>query len=247
MKKLLILIILFTVSCETESVKNPEQKTIESDADSNTFELDYAPVEFINVDALSGDIDLGMDISQLSLSDIRILRNAFAARQGYCFMKADLRAVFSTTSWYEEKMEDRWWKEEEGENIAQISYSQKENSFINKLKRREKELAANNYEEVNGREMANLDNVVNLFQLEDPNQELINMLGQNGFAIIPDDGIQLFHVYEENDYQQFPNFVTTDMYMQLFHMYFGYVLRNIEEEKFIPLLEEICLELKEKN
>ena len=34
MKKLLILIILFTVSCETESVKNIEQKTIESDADT---------------------------------------------------------------------------------------------------------------------------------------------------------------------------------------------------------------------
>jgi len=251
MKKLFILITIFMVSCgeetATETSNEAEEPTIENVKDTAVSEFNYVPGQSIDVESLSGDVDLSMDVTQLSLADVRILRNAFAARQGYCFMKADLRAVFSTTTWYDQRMNDRYWAEDEGGSIDPISYSEEETAFIDKLKKREKELTANNYGEVNGREMANLDNIVNLFQLENPNHELMNMLGENGFAIVPNDGIQLFHVYEENDYQQFPNFVTTDMYMQLFHMYFGYVLRNIEEEKFIPLLEDICLELKAKN
>jgi hypothetical protein len=250
MKKIIILLSIFLVSCGEETKQNNPKELNESlnevAGDTVASEFKYVPGESINVESLSGNIDLNMDISQLSLSDIRILRNAFAARQGYCFMKADLRAVFSTTTWYDQRMNDRYW-EEEGGNISPISYTNDETSFIDKLKARENELTSNNYGNVGGREMANLDNIVNLFQLENPNLELMNMLGKNGFAIVPNNGIQLFHTYEENDYQQFPNFVTTDMYMQLFHMYFGYVLRSVEEEKFIPLLEEICMELKLKN
>jgi len=251
MKKLFVLIVIFIVSCGEDTVKEisneVENPTTDKTKDSASVAFNYTPGESIDVEALSGNIDLNMDVSILSLADIRILRNAFAAKQGYCFMKADLRAIFNTTSWYDQRMNDRYWAEDEEGTIEPISYSDEETAFIDKLKSREKELTAKNYGDVNGREMANLDNIVNLFQLEEPNQELMNMLGQNGFAIVPNDNIQLFHVYEENDYQQFPNFVTTDMYMQLFHMYFGYVLRNIEEEKFIPLLEDICLELKAKN
>ncbi|MDO4933609.1 MAG: hypothetical protein Q4E71_03260 [Prevotella sp.] len=37
----------------------------------------------IDVESLNRKIDTSMDISRLSLSDLRILRNAFAARQCY--------------------------------------------------------------------------------------------------------------------------------------------------------------------
>ena len=39
----------------------------------------------IDVEQLNKKIDLKMDVSRLSLSEVRVLRNAFAARQGYCF------------------------------------------------------------------------------------------------------------------------------------------------------------------
>ena len=247
MKKLALLLPLFLVACggseestESSNDKQPEKEHVV--LTEKPVINPFVPGEGIDVEALNGEIDLNMDISSLSLSDIRILRNAFAARQGYCFMKADLRAIFGTTSWYYQKMEDRWWAEDEGgsSGYPPISYSTEEQAFIEKLKKRESELKAQNFSEQNGRELANLNNIVNLFQLEETNPELMQMLGENGFAIVPNDNIQLFHVYEQNDYQQFPNFVTTDMYMQLFHMYFGYVLRNIEEQKFIPLASEIC-------
>lgn len=200
----------------------------------------YTPGEGLDAEALFDEIDLSMDISGLSLQDVRLLRNAFAARQGYCFMKADLRGFYSATSWYDEVMEARFWAEDDGSEMAPISYTKDEQDFIDRLKQREDELKSQNYGVQNNRKMANLNNVVNMFQLEDADPKLMDMLGNNGFAIVPNNNIQLFHVYEKNDYTQFPNFVTTDMYMQLFHMYFGYVLRSVEEEKFIPLLAELC-------
>ena len=194
----------------------------------------------LDLESFGDAIDLNMDISTLSLADLRLLRNAFGARQGFLFMNADLRGAFSTTSWYERRMEDRFWAEDGGESMAPISYTAEEDSFIARIKEREQELLAQNYVQSGGRKMTNLNNIANPFQLEELNPDLMDMLGRNGFAIVPNDHIQLFHVYERNDYQQFPNFVTTDMYMQLFHMYFGYVLRTIEEEKFIPLIAQVC-------
>ena len=66
----------------------------------------------INVENLNKNIDLDMDISQLTLSELRVLRNAFAARQGFIFMTSELRDVFNTTTWYPTKMMERFEKEE---------------------------------------------------------------------------------------------------------------------------------------
>lgn len=214
-------------------------QTVGSIASVNSEALLFSGQD-INVEALKDSINLEMDISNLSLSDIRILRNAFAARQGYCFMKADLRAIFATTTWYNQRMEDRFWSEEEGRSTNAISFTKEEQVFIDKLEKRENELLELNFIQQDNRKMANLNNIVNLFQLEKIDPELMEKLGRNGFAIVPNNNIQFFHVYEQNDYQQFPHFVTTDMYMQLFHMYFGYVLRTVEETQFIPILSKIC-------
>ena len=248
MKKIvLILISLLLLGCNgNKKSKNKQVEKEQVDETTNEVTENNEIVASIisgnelNIEELKNDIDLNMDISNLSLSSIRILRNAFAAKQGYCFMKADLRGIFSTTSWYDKRMEERYWAEE-GENpLPPISYTEEEQQFIKKLRDRENELKQQNFVLNGNRKTPNMSNVVNLFQMEEVPSELMTRLGQNGFAIIPNDNIQLFHVYEQNDYQQFPNFVTTDMYMQLFHMYFGFVLREIEQKKFIPLLSEIC-------
>ncbi len=223
---------------EVTSPPTPADETTPTNEESSTIINPYKEGIGLDIESLKNKVDLNMDITQLSLSDIRILRNSFAARQGYCFMKADLRAIYNTTSWYDEIMDNRYWQEEDG-TAPDITYSEEEQTFIEKLKQREKELMADNFINNKGNTSANLKNIINLFQLEKPDPKLMGMLEKNGFAIVPNNNIQHFHVYEKNDYQQFPNFVTTDMYMQLFHMYFGFVLRKTEEEKFIPILKDI--------
>lgn len=237
MKKLALLLITFLLfACNSnKSTKN---------SSDNNIGVKVIPGKGIDVESLNGQIDFNMDISSFSLSDIRILRNSFAAKQGYCFMEAELRAIFNTTTWYDSLMNNRYWAEEEKKLINPISFTIEEQKFIDKLKAREKELMSQNFVQQQDRKTPNMNNIVNMFQIEDMNPKLTEMLGKNGFAIVPNSNIQLFHLYEQNDYQQFPDFVTTDMYMQLFHMYFGYVLRTIEEEKFIPLLSQICQEMQ---
>ncbi|MBR5085049.1 MAG: DUF3160 domain-containing protein, partial [Prevotella sp.] len=189
----------------------------------------------INVEQLNGKINLNMDISKLSVLELRVLRNAFAARQGYLFNSSELRGIFNTTTWYDSLCWKRYdaenhWDEEKQETvntIGPVKYSAKESAFIDKLKAREKELLRNNFTNPNG--LVNVDNLVNPMQLEEFPDQLKEALGKRGFAIVEADNEQIFQVYEKNDYNLFPNFVTTDLYLQLFHLYFDTTMRKVEE------------------
>lgn len=188
----------------------------------------------IDVEQLNKKLPLNINVDNLSIAEIRILRNAVSARQGYCFMNGDLRGIFGATSWYTQKMEDRFWKEENGK-AAPIKYTAAEQAFVQKLKKREDFLKSKNNVVPSGM-MVNMENIINSFQLESFDQRLYNAIGKNGFAIVPGEEDQLFHIYERNDYRQFPSFVTTDLYLQAFHMFFDCLLKETEEQKFSPMV-----------
>lgn len=188
----------------------------------------------IDVEQLNKKLPFNINVDNLSIAEIRILRNAVSARQGYCFMNGDLRGIFGATSWYTQKMEDRFWKEENGK-AAPIKYTAAEQAFVQKLKKREDFLKSKNNVAPSGM-MVNMENIINSFQLESFDQRLYNAIGKNGFAIVPGEEDQLFHIYERNDYRQFPSFVTTDLYLQAFHMFFDCLLKETEEQKFSPMV-----------
>ena len=188
----------------------------------------------IDVELLKNKLPLDIHVDDLSLAETRILRNAPADRQGYCFMNADLRGIFSATSWYTEIMEDRFWKEEGGK-AKPIKYSAAEMAFINKLKAHEEKLKAQNHTVPAGM-LVNMDNLVNPFQLQDFDPQIYQAIGKNGFVIVPGKEDQLFHVYERNDYRQFPSFVTTDLFLQAFHMFFDCLLKETEQQKLAPMV-----------
>lgn len=187
------------------------------------------------------NVDLKQDLGKKSLQELRLLRNTLYARQGYCFMQADLRGYFSGhMKGYDSIMEERFWDEEsEKKSIAPISLSKEEAEFIKRIEALEVEKKKSNYVERDGHKIGNIQNIVNLFQFKSLSNDFMSLLDKHNFAIVPTDNIQLFHVYEKNDYAQIPNFVTTDTYLQLYHMYFSYLLKSIEQEKFIPTLTEL--------
>lgn len=47
---------------------------------------------------------------------------------------------------------------------------------------------------------------------------------------------QLFHVYENNEYLNLPSFVSTDVALHLYHCFFDFALRTIEQKKLLPVL-----------
>ena len=190
----------------------------------------------VNVEKLKGKIDTQMDISKLNLVELRAIRNAFAARQGYAFKDATLRALYNTTTWYNDVLWNTSEKEETTGKKFSPRYTKEQLAFTERIRARETELRKLNFKPVNGKKVVNMDNLINPFQLKEFDSKLYNMLGKNGFAIVPAEHNQLFHVYEKNDYADFPSFVTTDLYLQLFHLYFDCVLRDVEEKHLDSLM-----------
>ncbi|MBO4722237.1 MAG: DUF3160 domain-containing protein [Muribaculaceae bacterium] len=208
----------------------------------------------IDVEKLNGDINLNMDVSRLNLYEIRVLKAAFGARQGELIMQSELRRLFDATSWYTELAEKRaglYWDEATGEMVdvalPPISYTPEEQAFLKKLDQAEKNLVANNLmitgTKSHPQKGPNLGNLANPLQMTEMPKELTNKLTNNGFAIVPDEKEQLFHIYENNDYHEFPSFVTTDLYLQTYHMYFDYMLRKMEEGKMLGVMTDYCKEL----
>lgn len=223
----------------------------------------------IDVEQLNRNVNLKMDISNLSISELHVLRNAFAARQGYPFEDATLRAIYNATSWYPDTLYGKWAKDEELEMRAyeqqfikmgvdvntateeqwkqarqaagfnpRYRYSAAEQAFIKRLKAREEELLKANFSADSSQ--VRVDNLVNTFQLDTIQPALMSHLAKDGFAIVPARHNQLFHVYEKNDYGMFPNFVTTDLFLQLFHFYFDAVLRDVEEQRLDSVATVLC-------
>lgn len=208
----------------------------------------------IEVEKLNGDIDLNMDVSKLNLNEIRVLKAAFGARQGELIMTSELRRLFDATSWYTEIAEKRagmYWDENKNDFAppitTPITFTPEEQAFIAKLDAAEKELKSNNLilrgTKSKPQMGPNLDNLANPMQMSEMPGELSTKLASNGFAIVPDDKEQLFHIYENNDYHEFPSFVTTDLYLQTYHMYFDYLLRKMEENNMLGVMTNFSKQL----
>ena len=164
--------------------------------------------------------------------------------------------MFQCTSWYDSLLWKRWEKVEDLINYnesedyrnnyykadAKVSMktTKAEQAFINKLLAREKELMKRNFVPSQSGYRVNMDNVVNNMQLKEYPAPLKDKLGRNGFAIVPARHNQLFQLYESNDYTNFPNFVTTDLYLQLYHLYFDCLLRDIEQQRLHDVVLKLC-------
>ncbi|MBL0174460.1 MAG: DUF3160 domain-containing protein [Ignavibacteria bacterium] len=179
-------------------------------------------------------IDLAQDIDAKSLEDLRFLRNTVYARKGHLFKDAALRAVFQAFDWYQ----PIWWEKD-----FAVTLDAQEQAFVARLKTREDALLARNFTGDGIARKADVRNLVNTRQFAGISDTLRTKLGEHGFAIVPERQLQLFDIYEENDYNLVPSFVTTDLYLQLMHMYFDFTLRTLEEKRLASSLAELLAAL----
>ncbi|MBR1503519.1 MAG: DUF3160 domain-containing protein [Prevotella sp.] len=213
------------------------------------------PVSQIDVEKLIDSIDYEMDVSGLSLADLRTLANAPAARFGFPFKDAYIRGIYSSTTWYDSlmwKLDDNLpWNEypaKDNEDWSEYYYrviqesgiiklSEQDQAFIKRMQAREAELQKQNFEVPAGLRV-NMQNLSNPRQFADFDSLLAQRLAEDGFAIVPTTKDQLFNIYEENDYQEFPNFVTTDLFLQLYHLYFDSMLKELEMYQIYALMAD---------
>ena len=227
----------------------------------NATKEQAVPISKLNVESLLDSLDLDMDISQLPLSDLRILENVFLAQKGYPFEDSYLRSIYSSTTWYDSLMwafdsiieempeeeyhydPDKSYRENYYDNIDPkiLKLTDEQQAFVDRVKERETELMTMNFKPEGGG-LVNIQNTINPGLIKEADPLLWNYLGNNGFVIVPAKHQQLFHIYEQNDYHEFPAFVTTDLYLQLYHLYFDCMLREVEQQKMDSLVEMLCLE-----
>ena len=78
-------------------------------------------------------------------------------------------------------------------------------------------------------DLSNIDNLWQFYNLQQGG-EIADKLAENGFVVTGNAGAEFFEIYEENRYEMIPNFVTVDSLMHTYHLYFAYLLKNIEKE-----------------
>ncbi len=77
---------------------------------------------------------------------------------------------------------------------------------------------------------ADLSNIENLDSFTNLNEEQLALLKDNGFVVSPTKNSQLYYVYEDNAYKMIPSFITTDSVLHVYHIFYDYSLRNIEND-----------------
>lgn len=93
-------------------------------------------------------------------------------------------------------------------------------------------------------DFSNVENMSDFPELSDAQKE---MLLKNRFFVSPSDQAQLFYVYELNEYEEVPNFITTDSVLHTYHIFYDYLLRTLENEKLLQLTEDLTEEMLLKS
>ncbi|MDF2672020.1 MAG: hypothetical protein K0R09_285 [Clostridiales bacterium] len=93
----------------------------------------------------------------------------------------------------------------------------------------------------------NLSNVENLEQYNKFTEEQKKLIQKNGFAVVPTKEEQLFYIYENNEYQKTPSFITSDSVLQVYHIFYDYSLRTLENEKLNGMLKTLTDSMLNKS
>lgn len=234
---LLLLVIFFLISgCNRSNKKTVQGTTLQDFAvTKDTFKV---PVKLVNDSIFN--LNLNQELSDKSLFELRILRSSILARHGYCFMEADLRGYFeSQTNWYDTLMFHAYDNNYDKDLNEWVTLTEEEAAFVKKVDQLIEEKLKSNYINTDGKSAPNTENIINLFQYTGIENSFMEKVKRNGFVMVPGNDIQLFHVYEKNDYTQTPSFVTTDLYLQVFHMYFSYLMKSIETKYLIDITKKL--------
>ncbi|MCB9234977.1 MAG: DUF3160 domain-containing protein [Bacteroidia bacterium] len=187
---------------------------------------------------IAPEFDLNLDISGYSLSELNYLKNYILAINGYMFMDAADRDAFANEGWYQPK----YWDENFTPKLTQA-----ESAFVARVEKAMQAQSSKIFANAGG-DLVREGEIINLHQMEGEEWNSIReKLLKHGMAIKPAKEEQLWFTYDRNNYSYFPSFVTSDLFLQVFHMYFSYLIRDLEEDHFIPVLTELTKGLHALN
>ena len=186
--------------------------------------------------------DFNQSLAGKSYLDLLLLRNELYARNGFCFMNSTVRHYFDQRKWYRPVWEggvyDDNGKTIQEPELLRVPLNEQEAAFVQKIHTQELALLAHRVAPQGGYPMFGLDFIVN--QREEPFTPAMQpVLARHNFVIVPTREEQLFYLYDQNDYSYTPNFVTTDLILQLLHKYLNGILSDVEEQRLVPVVAQM--------
>jgi hypothetical protein len=183
------------------------------------------------------NIDLKKNYKSKDINELRLIRSMVYAKHGYLFTESELRNYFmSNFKWYDSTIWANAKLGWEGKPVPQVMLSEDELKFVDKIDKLIVDKSENNFFRKDSILLPNINNIGNCFKQEELPEYLGKMLSKYGFAIEKDSLEQLFHLYDKNRYTNTPNFITTDLFLQLFHTYFSFTIKELEKEKLVGLV-----------
>jgi hypothetical protein len=164
--------------------------------------------------------DFTMDLTGKNYLELRLLRNEIFARNGYLFKDASLRVHFNAFDWYQPIFDVPEFK---------VQISAQEKAFLDRVIAREVEELRKRELSVQGNAMVSMDYLVNPGMFPPIEDSLRSALQSMNMAVVPATHAQLFSVYDENQYLYVPNFITSDLFLQVMHKYHSSLLKNAED------------------
>ena len=164
-------------------------------------------------------IDLNQSLENKSLADLVILQNTILAMKGNLFDDAILHSYFKHLPWYQPP----YW-----DHNFSIALNAAETTFTKRIEAKIAQLRQKNYVG-SSLKLPNTQNIINTFQWENITPESSAKLAANGFIIEVGRYNQLFDIYEQNQQDQLPSFITTDLILQQLHLFYGELENEIEE------------------
>lgn len=92
-----------------------------------------------------------------------------------------------------------------------------------------------------------LSNIDNLWQFYNISGEEAGKLAENGFAVYGPEGREFFERYEWNRYDQLASFVTVDSLMHTYHLYFAYLMKNVERDHLAERVTQLSRRMLEDS
>ncbi|MDO4789978.1 MAG: DUF3160 domain-containing protein [Porphyromonas sp.] len=212
------------------------------DGDGSTAEKS---ISFLSNEMLPRSLDLGQNIEPYTLEELVLLRNYPYAMHGLYFLDANINGFFSNnTDWYTNLYNDLYNQAEENGTAFPVEYDDikltpEEAAFVARVDERIEQLKKQQYADKSGLRIGNPYMAVNRRQFTEVDSAFMQNLSAFNFTIAHGKAEQLFHIYEENDYRNIPSFITSDLFLQAFHIYFSYVLKSLEKDIFMPSITEI--------
>ena len=234
-----------------------QTSSAQQEDDTNLPPLKVSDQEFFNGKTkLPKTVDCGEPVESMSYQRLRFTKAYVYASHGFWLKDFDLNTFFnSRTDWYFDVCSERaekgdfespyWddWNANYDAVMKREKLSDQEQEYVAKIDKRLAELTAKRYD---ARQIANPAQCTNIYQfpaMYDRKSKLWSQLSANNIAFLTTNYEQLFNVYEDNEYHCVPNFVTTDLFLQAFHMYFEYALKLCENKYFTKQLSTLCSEM----